>query len=155
MRSDKVPERVLRFRSGGTRFCVPNPKFIAAALRDPHRSRFQGLRTLPPSYLAGGCDGGTIPREAGADGSRGRVAKDRALRTCRILACGEGLQNKDIAACLGVHSMTERTRFSVVRMPAVFSDRALTLNGKQFQRLKVLSDVPFENTDEEIRQSGD
>ena len=44
--------------------------------------------------------------ELGSLAGRRKTAQALALRARIILACGEGLQNKDIAARLGVHAMT-------------------------------------------------
>lgn len=63
--------------------------------------------------------------ELGSLAGRRKTAQALALRARIILACGEGLQNKDIAARLGVHAMTVgkwRRRFLSQRIDGLHDD---------------------------------
>ena len=63
--------------------------------------------------------------ELGSLVGRRKTAQALALRARIILACGEGLQNKDIAARLGVHAMTVgkwRRRFLSQRIDGLHDD---------------------------------
>ena len=98
--------------------------------------------------------------ELGSQAGRRKTAPALAPRARIILACGEGLQNKDIAARLGVHAMTVgkwRRRFLSQRIDGLHheprtgsrmrgsrrsSSRHWNRNPKAFQWIKSADDIP-------------
>ena len=95
--------------------------------------------------------------ELGSQAGRRKTAPALAPRARIILACGAGLQNKDIAARLGVHAMTVgkwRRRFLSQRIDGLHRRTAIGIEDARIEKVivKTLESQPESVPVDQVRR---